>query len=306
MRILILGGDGMLGHQCLAQLRRKHEVYVTLHRPGSTYERDEGSLPVRVPPLREASGLFDPERTLDGVDVRSTDRLIEVLAEARPQAVINGVGIVKQRGQAKEAIPSLEINALLPHRLAVLCRSAGARLIQISTDCVFNGRKGRYTEQDPSDAEDLYGKTKYLGEVHEAHCLTLRTSIIGLELGRRQGLMEWFLSQKGPIRGFRRALYTGLTTLELSRLIERLLTTRPDLSGVWHVASAAINKYDLLCRLAALLGRTDITIAPDDEFVCDRSLCGEAFEKAAGYRAPSWEDMLAELAGQIRQRKASS
>jgi dTDP-4-dehydrorhamnose reductase len=291
MRILILGGDGMLGHQCLRHLRQKHEVYVTLHQPLDAYA---------------AFGLFDPERTFDGVDVRSCERLIEVMAKARPQAVINGVGIVKQRGSAKEAAPSIEMNAMLPHRLAVLCRSAGARLLQISTDCVFSGRKGRYTEQDPSDAEDLYGKTKFLGEVHDAHGLTLRTSYIGLELDRQQGLVEWFLAQRGRTRGFRRAIYSGVTTSELSRLIERIFTSHPELSGLWHVASAPIDKHDLLSRLSARLGRTDVSIAPDDTFVCDRSLCADALERAIGYRPPSWDDMLAELADQIRERKASS
>ena len=186
MRILILGGDGMLGHQLLKYLRLRHNVKVTLRQSLTAYGQ---------------YGLFDIENSFSGIDVRSLERLIEVMADFRPEAVINAVGIVKQRPDAKEIIPSLEINALLPHRLAVLCKGIGARLIHLSTDCIFSGGKGSYLESDPSDAEDLYGKTKYLGEVHEANNLTLRTSIIGRELSRHTSLLDWFLAQTDTVKG---------------------------------------------------------------------------------------------------------
>lgn len=174
MRILILGGDGMLGHQLLQHFQTDHVVRVTLRRDLAVY-RD--------------AGLFDSDNAYAGVDVRSTDRLIEVVADFQPEAVINAVGIVKQRKLVNESIPSLEINALFPHRLAMICKRNGARLVHVSTDCVFSGRKGGYTEQDESDAVDLYGRSKFLGEVHDSDCITFRTSIIGLELSRRTGLM---------------------------------------------------------------------------------------------------------------------
>src|SRR5262249_32316179 len=132
---------------------------------------------------------------------------------------------VKQRSEASAAIPSLEINSLLPHRLALVCAAAGARLVHLSTDCVFSGRKGAYTESDPPDADDLYGRSKYLGEVASPGCLTLRTSIIGRELSRKTGLLEWLLSQRGAtVKGFRSAIFSGFTTHEMGRIIERLLT----------------------------------------------------------------------------------
>jgi dTDP-4-dehydrorhamnose reductase len=187
LRILILGGDGMLGHRLLMHLQERHETKVTLRRELTAYEH---------------YGLFTPENSYGSAEAKDTGRLLEVVGDFQPEAVINAVGIVKQRGLAKEAIPSLEINSLLPHRLAVLCRAVGARLVHLSTDCVFSGRKGNYTEGDVPDAEDLYGRTKLLGEVTEAGCITLRTSIIGLELSRRTGLIEWFLAQRGEIRGF--------------------------------------------------------------------------------------------------------
>ncbi len=290
MRILILGGDGMLGHRLhMHLLQRDHDVRVTLRRGLADYARYE---------------LFTPENSYTGVEVRDQGKLLEAFANFRPEAVVNAVGIVKQRGAAKEAIPSLEVNSLLPHRLALLCRAAGARLVHMSTDCVFSGRRGNYTEEDIPDPEDLYGRTKLLGEVAEPGCVTLRTSILGLELSRKTGLIEWFLAQKGTtIWGFTKAIYAGLTTAEMSRVIERVLVEHPELSGVWQVASEPISKYDLLVRFSEILGRDDVNIVPEDSVRIDRSLSALAFEKATGYSAPDWNEMLEELGAEVRQRQ---
>lgn len=279
MRILILGGDGMLGHQLLAYLKPRHDVKVTLRQDLATYRQ---------------YGLFDSGNSFAGIDIRSLERLVEVMADFRPEAVINAVGIVKQRSDAKESMPSLEINALLPHRLAVLCKGIGARLIHLSTDCVFSGKKGKYLESDPSDAEDLYGKTKYLGEVHEANSLTLRTSIIGRELSRHTSLLDWFLSRSGSVKGFTNAIYTGFTTLEMSRIIEKMLLEYPDASGVYQVSSDPVNKYELLLLIREKLG-LDIEIIPDDVFCCDRSLDSSRFRSDFNYTPPSWPAMIEEL-----------
>jgi dTDP-4-dehydrorhamnose reductase len=287
MRILILGGDGMLGHQLLRHFEQRYETRVTLRQNLSCYAR---------------YSLFHAGNSYADVDVRSTDRLIEVLSDFRPQAVVNAVGIVKHRAEAKEAIPSLEINALVPHRLTLACRMLDARLVHMSTDCVFSGNRGAYTEDDISDATDLYGRSKYLGEISDECCITLRTSIIGLELARRASLIEWYLAQRGTIRGFNRAIFTGLSTAEMARVIERVLTQYPDLSGVWQVASTPISKYALLARLTQKLGRTDLSIECDETFICDRSLDGSHFNQRAAYAPPSWDAMLDELVQQIRER----
>lgn len=287
MKILILGGDGMLGHQLLRSLAARHEVRVTLRRPLAAYREH---------------GLFSAANAVGGVDARDWPRLAAVIAEAAPQAVLNCIGMVKQRPDAKAAVPVIEINALLPHRLLEACDAVGARLVHFSTDCVFSGRAGGYSQSDLPDPPDLYGRSKLLGEVDAPPGLTLRTSIVGLELARRTSLIEWFLAQRGPIRGFRRAIYTGLTTLEMARLIERLLTRHPDLHGLWHVASAPISKYDLLVTLSRQLGRNDVEILADDEFVCDRSMRAEEFHLATGYQPPPWDEMLSELAQEIRRR----
>lgn len=279
MRILILGGDGMLGHQLLKHLHPRHDVKVTLRQDLAVYS---------------AFGLFNRDNAYDAIDIRSLERLVEVMADFRPEAVINAVGIVKQRPDAKESIPSLEINSLLPHRLAVLCKGINARLVHLSTDCVFSGRKGNYQENDPSDAEDLYGKTKYLGELHDDNCLTLRTSIVGRELSRHKSLLDWFLAQRGTIKGFAKAIYTGFTTLEMCRIIEKMLLEFPNASGVYQVSSDPINKYELLLLCKEILGH-DIEILRDEDFCCDRSLDSSRFRHEFGYNPPSWPAMIEEL-----------
>lgn len=288
MKILIVGGDGMLGHQLLHTLQQQHDVRVTLRQDLAVYSKDK---------------LFTQENSYVGVDVRRFEELLNAIADFQPQAIVNAVGIVKQRKSAKDILPSLEINALFPHRLSLFCKTAGIRLIHISTDCIFSGRKGNYTEADTSDAEDVYGKTKYLGELSEPHCVTLRSSIIGLELYHKSGLIEWFLAQKGNIKGFTKAIYSGLTTQEMSRVIDRVLVKHPEISGVWHVSSdQAVNKYELLNVFSELLGRKDIRIERDEDFICDRSLLSEPFKEITGYKPPSWQVMLSELANQVKQR----
>jgi len=175
----------------------------------------------------------------------------------------------------------------------------------MSTDCIFSGRSGLYDEQAISDAEDLYGRSKFLGEVNQSHVITLRKSTIGLELAGAHGLVEWFLTQRGKVQGFRKAIYSGLTSSELARVIEDILLNHQSLSGIWNIASDPINKYDLLMQLTAKLGRDDVEIEPSDSFVCDRSLEGAAFCRQTGYASPPWNAMLDELADQIRDREGT-
>jgi dTDP-4-dehydrorhamnose reductase len=286
MRILILGGDGMLGHALFRHLAPRHDVRVTLRQKLQSYV---------------AYGLFGQSNAYCNVDVRDTERLIETVADFEPASIINCVGIVKQREEAKASLPSIEINSLLPHRLALIAHTARCRLILMSTDCVFSGRVGKYTEDDVADAEDLYGRSKLLGEVVEPGCITLRTSIIGPELSRKVGLLEWFFAQRGQkISGFRRAIYSGFTTQEMSRVIEKILVEHPDESGLFHVSSEPISKYDLLMKVNAAL-KLGTTIEANDEFVCDRSLDSSRFREKFQYQPPSWDEMIAELENDLKQ-----
>jgi dTDP-4-dehydrorhamnose reductase len=279
MRILIFGGDGMMGHQMFKHLSRRYDVRVTLRQALPAYSE---------------FGLFEGENSYPEIDVRSMEGVREVLSDFKPQAVINAVGIVKQQSAAKESIPSLEINALFPHRLALLCEAIGARMIHFSTDCVFSGKRGNYQESDFSDAEDLYGRTKYLGEVQDSNCLTLRTSFIGKELTRKQGLLEWFLTQSVKVHGFKKAIFTGFTTLELSRVIEKILVEYPGTEGIYHVSSDPISKYDLLTLIKEKLGLST-KIIPDETVQIDRSLNSERFRREFNYTPPTWESMVEEL-----------
>ena len=284
MRILIFGGDGMLGHRLLRHLEGRHETRVTLRRPLSDYAR---------------FGLFTRENSFDETEARDARRVAAVVSAFRPDAVVNAIGIVKQREDAGEAELSSEVNALFPQRLAALCRSRAARLVHISTDCVFSGEKGNYAEADRPDPVDLYGETKLRGEVSAPGAITLRTSMIGLELARKTGLVEWFLAQKGKtIRGYRKAVFSGFITAELARLVERLLTRYPDAHGLYHASSDPISKLDLLAGLERRLG-LGVTIVPDDAVTCDRSLDSSRFRQAFDYSPPSWDAMLDELAAEI-------
>jgi len=289
MRVLILGGDGMLGHQLFRHFKERHDVRVTLRLGPEAYE---------------TIGLFEQGMTFYGVDAKQTEALLPVMADFRPEAVVNAVGIVKQRSEAKDVIPSLEINSLLPHRLALLCRTVGARLVHLSTDCVFSGRKGNYSESDQPDAEDLYGRTKFLGEVSEPHCITLRTSMIGPELARKTGLLEWFLAQRGQaVKGFTRAIFSGFPTSELARIVERTLTDVPKAQGIYHVAAMPISKYDLLNLIRDRL-RFPVTIEQDSTFECDRSLDASRFYRDTGYTPPVWEVMIDDMARHMTERGA--
>ena len=229
---------------------------------------------------------------MTGVDVLDQDALVEVLAKLRPGVVINCVGLIKQLADAKDPLTALPINAMLPHRLVRLCMLAGARLIHVSTDCVFSGRKGAYLESDPSDAEDLYGKSKYIGELHDQpNAITLRTSIIGHELGSSYALVDWFLSQKAGVKGYSRAIFSGLPTVELARVMKDFVVPLPQLNGLYHVAAEPIAKLDLLQLVASQYGK-EIEIRPDDALVINRSLDGTRFREATGYVAPAWPELI--------------
>lgn len=240
--------------------------------------------------------LFQTGNVIDNVDVTDFTALHNLLSERKPQVVVNCIGIIKQRSDAKAAIPSITINALLPHKLAEICNEWGGRLIHFSTDCVFSGKRGAYIEEDQSDAEDLYGKTKFLGEVVYENALTLRTSIIGRELANYTSLLEWFLPQNHKqVKGFKRAFYSGVTTNHLADIVGNIIQENPHLLGLYQVTSQTISKYDLLGLLRDAY-KLDIEIISDEEFFCDRSMSGDKFRRATGYICPPWPELVAQLA----------
>jgi dTDP-4-dehydrorhamnose reductase len=250
---------------------------------------------VRTP--SEALALIAPGAAgiVRDVSVTDLDSVRRAISDVQPAAIVNCIGIVKQLDEAKDPIPSILVNSLFPHQLTELSRAAGARLIHVSTDCVFSGRTGGYTEHDEPDPVDLYGRSKLLGETVGPPALTIRTSIVGRELDGAHGLLEWFLKQGGgTVRGFRRAVFSGLSTASLARVIGDVLEREPDLTGLWHVAAKPITKFDLLSLIRDAFD-VDVTIEPEDEFACDRSLDGSRFRARTGITAPDWPEMIGEL-----------
>jgi dTDP-4-dehydrorhamnose reductase len=226
--------------------------------------------------------------------VENFDSVVSLFAKVRPEVVINCIGLVKQLSEADDPLVALPINALLPHRLARLCAASGARLIHLSTDCVFSGSKGMYLETDISDAKDLYGRSKYLGEVDYTNAITLRTSIIGHELDGARSLIGWFLSQNGRVKGYRRAVFSGLPTVVVARVIRDYVIPRPDLHGLFHLSAEPINKYDLLKLVAQTYGK-QIDIEPDEQLVIDRSLDSSRFRNETGFQPAPWPELIRDM-----------
>jgi dTDP-4-dehydrorhamnose reductase len=277
MRILILGATGMLGN--------------ALYRVLSADSTHQVSGTVRDAASARLLGENASARLIAGVDVERVDALTGCFSTVRPELVVNCIGVVKQLAAAHDPLQVVPINTLLPHRLARLCQESGARLVHISTDCVYSGLKGDYHEDDAPDAIDLYGRSKLMGEVDGPHAVTLRTSIIGHELRVSHGLLGWFLSQTGPVRGYRRAIFSGLPTVELATVIRDQVLPRVELHGLYHVAADPINKYELLKLFAAAYGRNN-DIVPADEPVINRSLNASRFAQATGYKAPPWPELV--------------
>ena len=281
MNILIVGGTGMLGYAMVRTL--------TAHRPDWS---------IRATLRTDSARRYFPEvlqgQLITGVDATRLDGIVRALAEARPAVVINCVGIVKQLAAAKDPLHVVPLNTMLPHQLARLCDATGARLIHISTDCVYRGDRGNYVESDIADAEDLYGMSKYWGEVDYPNAITLRTSIIGHELAGNRSLIDWFLSQTGPVQGFTRAIFSGLPCNELARVIADRVIPRPVLHGLYHVAAAPISKNDLLKLVRDVYGH-GVEIEPTDRVAIDRSLNAQRFAEATGYVAPPWEELIREM-----------
>jgi dTDP-4-dehydrorhamnose reductase len=274
----------MLGHVLFDRLHEGgvHEVWATVRTADG----------VRPPlPLREW--------LVPGVQADRLETLAAAVERLRPDVVVNCIGLIKQRPAAEDPVAAIGLNALFPHQVARMCGAAGARLVHISTDCVFDGTKGKYTEADIPNALDIYGRTKTLGEVTAGDAVTLRTSFIGHELREQYGLVEWLLSQAGPVKGFRGAVYSGFPSVELARIVEEHVIPRPDLRGVYHVSSSPISKYELLRLVAEQYGRR-MAIEPDDSFRVDRSLDSSRFRGQTGYEPPAWPEMVRRMHAHFR------
>ena len=272
----------MLGHKLVQILGRQFELWTTVRNKFEVYEKFH---------------IFDKSKTFQNVNVENEFEIEKVITDLNPQVVINAVGIIKQIPSAQNVIETLTINSILPHKLAAAAKKNNSRFITVSTDCVFRGDKGFYREDDISDATDLYGRSKNLGEVTAENCLTLRTSIIGRELSSRHSLVEWLLSNRGQkVRGFSNAIYSGFPTIIFADIIADVILNQPKLQGLYHVSSEPINKYDLL-RLINEKYKAGIEIEEDGEFKIDRSLNSTKFRNETGFIPLDWEKMVEIMAG---------
>lgn len=281
-RILVVGASGMLGHEAVRVLAPDFEVWGACRAPQD------------LPDLG-----IPPKRLLGGLDATRRETAEALVGQVKPDLVINAAGIVKQLKAAKAAVPSIAVNSLWPHVLAEACAAGGARMVHVSTDCVFSGSRGGYVESDVPDAFDLYGRSKLLGEVADlAHVVTLRTSIIGWQLGEPTGLVGWFAAHRSePLKGYARAVFSGLTTRAFTEVVRDVVLPDEALSGLWHVSAAPIDKHTLLADLAGFLG-WPVNLTPVDEPVIDRSLDSSRFRARTGWTPPSWGTMLEMLAGE--------
>ena len=277
MRVLVLGSSGMIGSTVLRVLSEGKDLEVF----GSV--RDEG--------VKRFFSEAISKRLIAGINVEHADALMRVLDEVQPTVVVNCAGLTRHKPEAEDPLVAVPINTLMPHRLAGLCKLIGARMIHVSTDCVFSGERGGYLETDFADARDVYGKSKAMGELTYAHTVTLRTSTIGHEFQTKYGLLEWFLSQQGKCKGYSRAVFSGLPTVVFATVVRDVVIPRTELAGLYHVAAQAINKFDLLSRIAKVYGK-QIEIEPEDKLVIDRSLNADRFCKATGYVAPDWDSLI--------------
>ncbi|MEZ7911445.1 MAG: SDR family oxidoreductase [Propionivibrio sp.] len=275
--ILVLGASGMLGNAVLRVFSESDGFDVL----GTV--RSNRALKLLPPSVQQ--------RLISGVDVENVDSLLAVFGQVKPDVVINCIGLVKQLSEADNPLSAIPINSLLPHRLARVCALSDSRLVHMSTDCVFSGVKGMYCEADIPDATDLYGRSKLLGEVDYPNAITLRTSIIGHELEGARSLVGWFLSQSGSVRGFKKALFSGLPTVEVARLIRDFVLPNAQLRGLYHVSADPINKYDLLRLVADAYGKV-IDIKADESFVIDRSLDSSRFRSITGFQPKPWGDLV--------------
>lgn len=292
MKLLILGASGMQGHKLFQML-------------GSVYPETYGTIPCSVlaEPLNRIS-FFQTDKVIPDVNPMDFQCLENIIKQVSPDYVINCLRVATHGSEVAPPVLSITVNSLLPHRLAEMTAAQGARLIHFSSDCVFSGKKGSYTEGDTPDATHTYGQTRLLGDVQAGNTLVLRSSVIGRELTGHSSLLDWFLMQKGKeIKGFTRAIYSGLSSIETARVVQIILEKAPLLTGLYHVASEPINKYDLL-KLAQDAFRVDVKIHKADGVSVDRSLNAEKFRTATGYIAPSWAAMMNELAADSPQYDA--
>jgi len=286
MRIFIFGINGMIGHKIWfeANLKWKKNVF--------------GSKRIQNCKL-ENNGLEKPF-VFEIEDISDWGQVEKALVETKPDFIVNAVGVTTRKPEILNLEKALEVNSFFPRRLLKWAQTNNSRIIHLSTDCVFDGGVGQYSELSQPSAKDIYGKTKFLGEIEGSNALTLRFSCIGRELVSHTELLDWFLSQRGKtIKGYSGAMYSGLTSTVIAKEICRVIEKFPNLEGTYQLSSEPISKYDLLC-LAKTHFKLDVEIEKFDNYVSDKTLICDKYKKATGFQPASWDEMMKELASDQR------
>lgn len=276
MRVLVLGGTGMLGHKVVQVFGKRFDTFCTIRNAFSAVER---------------FGIFDRQHVIENVDARDMQSIRTAVVTTKPDVVINCVGIIKQLPTSQDVVQTLTVNSILPHLISEITADVGCRFITLSTDCVFSGARGQYAESDVADSTDLYGRSKQYGEVAGTNCLTIRTSIIGRELGTTHSLIDWFLSQKTGVKGYANAIFSGFPTIVLAEVLAAIIEYHRDLEGLYHVSSEPISKYDLLELVNRRLA-SPVEIEKETEFRLDRSLDSTKFRLITGFSPLPWPEMV--------------
>ncbi len=282
MKILVFGANGMIGHQMWYKLNKEFpgQVYGTVRQSVQHYEQFK---------------IFDLKYLIPNLDVTDFDKVLQVLDRVKPDVVLNCIGITLRKPEAKNLELCVEVNSLFPQRLDKWAAQHQKRLIHFSTDCVFAGSDGMYSETSIPDAQDIYGKTKFLGEVSGSHSLTLRCPIIGREIDGKTELVEWFLKQKNnKIKGYAKAIYSGITSAEMARQIILIIRKFSNLTGLYQISSEPISKYELLQLLNQISG-LGVTIDKDEAYSTNKSLDSKKYRQVTGYVPPLWSAMLTEM-----------
>ena len=281
MKIIILGASGLIGHTLFQKLSERFDcVYGILHSSKEKYKK---------------FGIFENDKVIDKIDVLTFNELEKIFQTVDPDVVLNCVGVTKRKDEIKDIEKVLLVNAVFPHKLANWAKKNKKRVIHFSTDCVFNGKEGNYTEESVTTGEDIYGKSKALGEIKYKHTLTIRSSFIGQELSGKTELLEWFLSQSKSVKGFRKSLYSGVSTIFMSKIVCDIIEFFPNLSGLYQLATQVpISKYELIC-IANDYFNKNIEIIPEDLFETKPTLVGDKLQEIMKFDVPSWNEMMEEL-----------
>jgi len=280
IKILILGSTGLIGSTLLKYFSKKNnfKCYGGIQKKSDTIK------------LKNIKNI-----KLYKINYKKKRDIIKVFNQIKPDLIINCIGVTKQLVQKKKISEILRVNSVLPHYFAQIVNlQKKIRLIHFSTDCVFSGTKGKYRETDLPDAQDIYGRSKLLGELSYPNTLTLRTSCIGHELQTKYGLLNWFLDQKKSVKGYKNAIFSGLTSLEIAKVLYKFIIPNKNLEGLYHLSGKKISKYDLL-NLIKKVYKKDIKININKNVKINRSLNSNSLQQITGYKPSGWNKIIKEM-----------